>query len=1560
MIREPEFKKRETAREPVRILLLEDNPDFAELLRTRLRAMRSVSSHVEVVDRLSQALVKLASDNFGLIIADLNVVDSTGVETVRALAPAASQPIMVLTADQDPALREACLEAGAYDFLTKDQVSAAALERLVRLATIQSDIQRALRESEARIARLLDLSSEWYWEQDAQFRLSYMSSIRKTGLDMSPYLGRRRWDQPALNLSAADWARHRAQLERHEPFRDFELERPSPDGSVWVSLSGDPVFDANGAFTGYRGIGRDITARKRNEQRLVQLGRMYAALGAANEAVLRARSADEALERACEIAVEAGGFLLGVVYKLDAATQALRRAAASGPAALADEPDPPSLDGSASTLVSRACRNGVPAISNDRSPDATMYEVGSAAVFPLRVDGELAGTFGLQHAERNAFSPELVALLERLAANICFALENFKREARRLEAERALRESEQRFRALTELSSDWYWQQDAELRFVSTSGASDARGGITPEAHVGLCRWELPRTEILGQTWDEHRRVLEARQPFQDLLLRRHGENGEMRYVSVNGQPFFDAQGAFAGYYGIAKDVTNRIVAELALRESEARFRSLTDLSADFYWETDANHRLVRTTQGGSAQAINAPGSEIGKTRWEIASMDAHLPFRDFEIARIDAEGVERHLSISGEPVFDAAGMFTGYRGVGKEITARKREENLLALEHEVTRCLAEAPSANAGIREVIRAVCTTQGWPCGRYFAVDADAGVLRFAEAWGQRDPRVERFLERSRAMVYQRGRGLSGIVWDTGEALWVRDVSKDPRASGASGTFLDGGAFVFPVSSDGRRLGVLSFSSPNARESDARLLQAARIIGSQVGQFLMRKRAEKKQRRRAEDLQRFRAAMDMSLDAIYLADRGSMRFVDVNKVGCEWLGLTRGELLSLGPHDVLNTPREQLEREYDAVIAEGATGMRSESSYTSKDGRMGWAETHRRALRSEDGWIVVTISRDITERKRAEQRQAAHLRYQERVARFGQAALVKSDAAELVEKAVQAALEALGAEAVAYFEPGRGAGELVVRAVVGIVGAGPGVISGGPDDPMIQAMRAGTRLVAEGAHLPVPWARGMGSAALVPVRSDEKVRGVLCACYKTRDAFGAEELNFIEATASVLATALQRIDSEGRLAYLAQFDPLTGLPNRTLLADRFSQMIMQAKRRNAPLAALFIDLDEFKMVNDTLGHAGGDALLKEVAVRLQSTVRTGDTVARISGDEFAIVLADLARPEDAALIAQKVLDRLAGAVEVHGNEVFITASVGIAAFPADGADAETLLGAADAAMYRAKQSGRNAYQFFTADINQRSRQRAQLGNELRRALERDEFMLVYQPKFHLAERRASGAEALLRWKHPERGIVSPVEFIPVLEETGLIVQVGEWVMRRACEDLKRWQAAGLTVGPISVNLSARQFRQQDLDVRIKELVAGAAVSPALLELEITESHLMQDPDHAIRVMRALADAGLRIAIDDFGTGYSSLAYLTRFPLSSLKIDRSFVKDMASDKADATIVRTIIEMAHTLGFTVVAEGVETEEQAAFLRALRCEHAQGYLFARPMPAQEVARFWGG
>ena len=957
-------------------------------------------------------------------------------------------------------------------------------------------------------------------------------------------------------------------------------------------------------------------------------------------------------------------------------------------------------------------------------------------------------------------------------------------------------------------------------------------------------------------------------------------------------------------------------IAEAALRESEGRFRSLTDLSADFYWETDPAHRVLRTRYGEN----HPQGGDIGKTRWEVpstrpdatgwtahrATLDAHLPFRDFEYARLDAQAIERHLSISGEPVFDAAGRFCGYRGIGRDITARKREETLLALEHAVTRCLAEAETSQAGVKAVIQKICESQSWPAGRYFRADED-GVMRYNEGWGVAAPELDE-------------------------------------------------TFVFPVAAGERTIGVLSFSSADAREPDARVQQTMRVIGSQVGQFLMRKRAERKQRRRAEDLQRFRAAMDMAHDAIYLIDRTSMRFLDVNSAGCSALGYTRAQLLAMGPHEVLTASREELELEYDKVIAHGAEGVRVETTYVRQDGTKGWTELFQRALRSGESWIIVATSRDITERRLSDQRQARHLRYQERVARFGQLALVKSDPAELIEKAAHAISEALTAEAVAYVDIESGTNQLMLRAVVAAgTDAQPGALACGADDPIRKVLYSGYLVLTEGDKLPFAWASELASAALIPVRSDEKVRGVLCVCFRQVNAFGAEEVNFVQAVSSVLSTALQRIDSEARLAYLAQFDPLTGLPNRALLADRFSQMIVQAKRRGSPLAVLFIDLDEFKAVNDTLGHAGGDGLLRQVAARLQAAVRTGDTVARISGDEFAIVVADLLRPEDAALVAQKVIDNLAEPVQIQDSEVFVTASVGIAAFPADGADAETLIGAADAAMYRAKQSGRNAYQFFTAEINQRSRARVQLGSELRRALERDEFALYYQPKYRLRQRQVSGAEALLRWKHPERGMVPPEEFIPVLEETGLIVPVSEWVIERACRDVRAWRSAGFNV-PVSVNLSARQFRQPALHERIKNLVGASGVDPKLIELEITESQLMQDPHHAILVMRALCDAGMRIAIDDFGTGYSSLAYLTRFPIDALKIDRSFVQDMVRDKSDATIVRTIVEMAHTLGYTVIAEGVETEEQANLLHRLRCEQAQGYFFAQPMAADKLER----
>ncbi len=986
-----------------------------------------------------------------------------------------------------------------------------------------------------------------------------------------------------------------------------------------------------------------------------------------------------------------------------------------------------------------------------------------------------------------------------------------------------------------------------------------------------------------------------------------------------------------------------------SLRESEARFRRLVALSSDYYWEEDSEHRVSYVSEDYQSATRRPPSAILGKRRWELpalnlseadwarhrARLERREPFRDLELERKTADGSSVWLSVSGEPVYDAAGRFKGYRGIGRDITARKRDEQLQRLEHAVTRCLAEAHTADAGIGAVLQAICETLGWECGRYFDVDETAGVLRFSAAWGQPQPAVQQLLEASRGLTYRRGEGLSGRVWQSGEPLWLADVKVD--------------SFVFPVSSRGTILGVMSFSSGDPQAPDERLLSAVGVIGSQVGQFLQRKHAELEQKAAQGALQRFRTALDRSADMFFLVDMRDSRMLDFNETACAALGYSREELVGRTSDFIL------AERTLEEVLASHEELMRvrmetGETAYRRRDGSSFPVEARRTVIDTADGPLLVVVSRDLTERKIEEARKSAHLRYQQRIAAFGQSALARRDPHELAEDAVQQVLLALGADCVAYVERGPERGQLAARA---LAGAEPTAerTAHSTGDPVTHVLESGMRFCAE-ATLPFSWARSACASAIVPVPGDAGVRGALCALSRTRQ-FGAEELNFLDAVAAVLTAGLKRVASEERLAFLAQFDSLTGLPNRALLADRFAQMIEQTRRRGLILGVLFVDLDDFKGVNDTLGHAAGDELLREASRRLHEAVRPGDTVARISGDEFALVLADLARQEDAALVAQKIVERLAAPFHLGGHEVFVTASVGIASYPADGHDAETLLGAADAAMYRAKQSGRNTFQFFTSEINQRTRARALLAAELRRALEREEFSLAYQPKFDLLTLRPCGAEALLRWEHPERGQVPPAQFVHVLEETGLIVPVGEWVLARACADVKACAAAGVRPLPVAVNLSARQFRQHDLDARIRKLITAAAVSPDLVELEITESHLMHDPAHAIHVMRALREEGIRIAIDDFGTGYSSLAYLTRFPVAALKIDRSFVAGIGRETSDPAIVRTIIEMARTLGFTVIAEGVETQAQVEFLRQFGCHQAQGYYFARPMPIED-------
>ena len=430
-------------------------------------------------------------------------------------------------------------------------------------------------------------------------------------------------------------------------------------------------------------------------------------------------------------------------------------------------------------------------------------------------------------------------------------------------------------------------------------------------------------------------------------------------------------------------------------------------------------------------------------------------------------------------------------------------------------------------------------------------------------------------------------------------------------------------------------------------------------------------------------------------------------------------------------------------------------------------------------------------------------------------------------------------------------------------------------------------------------------------------------------------------------------ERKRTEQRLRHMAEYDALTGLPNRILLLDRMGSAIESARRNSTHLAVLFIDLDRFKNINDSLGHAAGDGLLRQVAGRLSAVVRSCDTVSRLGGDEFVVLLTDLDSAARAATVAGKILKALATSYEVNGHELSITPSIGITVFPEDGDNRDLLLKNADAAMYHAKENGRNSYQFFTDELNHRAHTRLALENELRRALARQEFSLHFQPQFDLTHRRLVGAEALLRWHHPEHGMVPPEQFIPIAEETGLIIPLGAWILRQACSIAQGWRDEGLPDLCIAVNISALQVRRGQLDATVIEALGESGLPAGLLELEVTESALMTHQAHVSATLDAIHALGVKLAIDDFGTGYSSLAYLKRFKLDKLKIDRSFIRDLPDDAEDAHLTRAIVGIAHHLGMSAVAEGVETEAQEAFLSTLGCDLAQGYRYARPLPAED-------
>jgi len=931
-----------------------------------------------------------------------------------------------------------------------------------------------------------------------------------------------------------------------------------------------------------------------------------------------------------------------------------------------------------------------------------------------------------------------------------------------------------------------------------------------------------------------------------------------------------------------------------ALRAETERFRSLTALSADWFWETDEAQRISWLAGGEPMLELLGHGRTFGKRLWEVegleidagvlaaqrAKLAARAPFHDIEVTRRDANGAPRVHLISGEPRLDPGGAFLGYRGIGRDITSQRSAERSLAEAKERLELALEGGNQ--------------------AFWDFDLDGDTVHLSDNWA-RTLGFESGAETARASSL-----LKQVHPDDQMAVseaFVRAVKGEtPHYSVEYRVRGEGGEWRW-MQSTGR---------VTERGADG----WARRISGTVVDIDARKRTEQAL---ADAEERYRKLVELSPDGVVVHSEGLIEYA--NPAAAELIGARSAEeVVGLSLERLVHP--EELERHRDRqrryAAAPGVTEFQPRR-LRRLDGSEIPVEVAGRSYLERGRMVVQAVIRDVRAERLAKQALADR------------------------ERRLRDVIEAAG-EYVWETDPGWRYAFLSdrVEAVLGYASAE--LLGRTPRELMPLAdSRATEEWFARHALQGRPFRdlvhRSITKSGRVIWQS---VSGV-----PVLDAAGR-----LEGYRGTAADITARKQAEERIHYLATRDALTGLPNRVLLNDRASHAILAAARGRAQLALLLFDLDRFNLVNDSLGHEAGDALLRAVAERVANTLGREDCLARLGGDEFALFWEGMKNAHEAAVVAQRVLGSLKRPFVIEGRSLNVTASVGISVYPGDGRSFAELLKNADAAMYHAKESGRNTFRFFSPALNERAVERLTLENDLRRALARGELLLHYQPVVRgpRGAHRIVGAEALVRWQHPERGLLLPDAFVPLAEECGLIQALGEWTLERVLSQVGAWQRTLPGELWFAINVSAPELAQGEAYVaRLRDAMAANRVDGPRLELEVTERVLMSQLDANVQTLRRLGELGVRVAIDDFGTGYSSLAYLRHLPIDKLKIDRSFLRELDSHAADETIVQTIAAMARGLGMSVAAEGVETPGQLARLLALGCEEWQGHYFSVPL-----------
>jgi diguanylate cyclase (GGDEF)-like protein/PAS domain S-box-containing protein len=1092
----------------------------------------------------------------------------------------------------------------------------------------------------------------------------------------------------------------------------------------------------------------------------------------------------------------------------------------------------------------------------------------------------------------------------------------------------ALERASRRLRLATESASAGIWDWDAAQDRLEWDDGMYRLYGVTRQ------RYPDPREAWAAVAHPDDRQQVEQRRSAAIASGESYGiefriirPDGYVRHIKSFGKVQTGAEGKTARVTGFNIEITERVRAEEAVRASEAFLQALVNQTDDLILSVDPELRITQFNEALRRMArVHGPADlKLGDDVRSITPRERHDELvgylrRALHGQRLRADSVTRrrdgsvlHLDESYTPIERPDGTISGVSIIARDVSERRRTEQTIQAIVKVTggavgeaffRSLVTELAAALNSRYALVGELVAAPTPHIRTVAVCGDGGILANFDYDLTHTPC---------AGVVEGGLRFfpSGLRRTFPENAMLRDLGLDSYLG------------IPLVAGSGQVLGLIAVLHDRPMHDSGLARTLLGIFATRAVAELERVRLEAERERAEQDLraseERYRRLLETTNVVPWTSDPSEQRFTYIGPQIEKLLGFSCQQWLERGFWRSRLHP-DDLEPTLEACVV----GLESGEDHVLKyrflaaDGRVAWLRELVNVVTGQDGDKTLQgFLTDITEEKRAEEQ----LKLAGHVFESSGEAIMITDAQWRI-LSVNPAYSAITG-----------------YALDDVRGRTPEEIT--PDLRSLEGERA-------------IWDEVERSGFWQGELWDRRRNGETYPKWVTVSAVRGEQgqvVNFIK----IFSDISERKEREERVRHLAHHDFLTDLPNRVLLADRIARAISMAHRTASQVAILFLDLDRFKNVNDSLGHSIGDKLLQEVARRLRACIRASDTVSRLGGDEFVLLVPEVTDAGSVAVLAQKVLDSVARPYTIEGHELISSPSIGITVFPTDGEDVETLLRNADAAMYHAKDSGRNNYQFFTPDMNIRATERLSMERSLRRALERGELRLHYQPQYEVASGRIVGMEALIRWEHPEHGLVSPARFMPFAEESGLILPIGEWVLQEACRQNRAWQDAGLKAVRVAVNISALQFRQPGFADTVRAALERSGLPARYLELEVTESVIMHDAERVTASLEALKQMGLELAIDDFGTGYSSLSYLKRFPIDRLKIDQSFVRDITSDRDDAAITSAIIALTRNLGLKTIAEGVETREQLEFLRTQGCNEVQGYLLSRPVEAGACA-----